>query len=414
MPFNFISLFETTTVRYLFLFLSIFLLKFSLHSQSLPISEQAEISLLTVGPGDYLYDKFGHNAIRVNDPTYNRDIIFNYGTYDFSTPNFYTKFAQGKLLYSLDVRPYEEFHRNYVYQNRWIKQQVLNFEYDEKQAFFNFLLNNALPENKKYKYDFFYDNCATRIRDGIKTTFAEKVVFPNSYISDTKTFRELIGENVPANSWGSLGMDVAIGAVTDKEASPWEHQFLPFYTYDAVAEATIERDGKMTPLVLKTEQLYHNKPRTNNNRFFMSPLFVFGFIGLLILWITFKDYKKASRSRFLDGILFAITGSIGIVLMLLWFATDHSATANNYNLLWAFPFSILFCVVIGKKEPPSWIQRYVVFLILLLSLMTLHAITGVQRFAIGFVPLFVALAVRYFYVVFYLRQQHKQKLATGL
>lgn len=407
-------MFETTAVRYLFIFLSFFLLKFSLNAQSLPISEQAEISLLTVGPGDYLYDKFGHNAIRVRDTANDRDWVFNYGTYDFSTPNFYTKFAQGKLLYSLDVRPYDQFQKTYEYQNRWIKQQVLNFDYGEKQEFFKFLLNNAQPENKEYKYDFFYDNCATRIRDATKSTFSNKVNFPTNFLSETKTFRQLIQENVPANSWGSLGMDVAIGAVTDVQASPWEHQFLPFYTYDAFDAATITRKGKTMPLVLERNELYQNKPRTEESNFFMSPLFVFGILGLLIIWITYKDYKNESRSRFLDGILFALTGIIGIILLLLWFATDHSATANNYNLLWAFPFSILFFLVIGKRQPPSWIHRYVAFLVLLLTLMTLHAVTGVQEFAIGFIPLFIALTIRYIYVVYYLRRQQKELDATAL
>ncbi|MBT8256753.1 MAG: DUF4105 domain-containing protein, partial [Bacteroidia bacterium] len=372
--------------------------------QHLQISEEAEISILTIGPGDNLYDKFGHSAFRINDPVHNRDLAFNYGTYDFNTPNFYTKFARGKLMYSLSVESFRNFHGRYLQQDRWIKEQVLNLNSAEKKALFDFLINNAQPENKDYLYDFCFDNCATRIRDVLVEALDNKIVYNPDFVAEPKSFRQLIQQNVHWNSWGSLGMDIAIGAVTDVEATAWEHQFLPDYVFEAAAKAEILRDDIRFPLVVETRSLHESSTDRSGSTFFKSPLFVFGLLSLLIIGITIRDNKRRSRSRYLDGILFFTTGLIGIILLLLWLGTDHSTTANNYNLLWAFPFSILFTLGISKEQPRRWLRRYIVFLLLLLALLTLHAVTGVQGFALSLVPLFLALAIRYFYLVIYLKK----------
>jgi len=388
----------------LFIF-SFFFLNFSSEAQQLQLTESAEVSILTIGPGPNLYDKFGHCAFRIKDEANQIDTAYNYGVFDFNTPNFYTKFAQGKLLYKLDTESAAPFLARYVRQNRWVKEQLLNLSLSEKQALFQFLENNALPQNRDYLYDFFYDNCATRMRDVLTAVLADKLHYPNDYLEETKTFRELIQQNVPANSWGSLGMDVAIGAVTDVKATPWEHQYLPEYVFQAAKSASLSRNGQKIPLIKESHFLFENSPKKEKTSFYMSPLFIFGLLGLLIIGITIKDFRNKSRSRFLDAVVFFVTGIIGVVLLLLWFATDHSSTVNNYNLLWAFPFSILFTFAIGKKQPKKWLRRYVLFLIILLVLLTLHSITGVQKFAIGLIPLFVALGVRYVYLVSFLKKQ---------
>ena len=325
----------------LLLFLLLITSTFS-NAQFGSLSPAAEISILTIGPGSELYDKFGHSAFRINDPLSGVDVVFNYGVYDFDTPNFYTKFAQGKLLYELRVTYYQPFFDSYVSENRWVKEQFLNLSKEEKQAVSDFLWNNALPENKKYKYDFFYDNCATRIRDVIQEVLGDNLEYTEDYIKEELTFRQLIQQNLYANSWGSLGIDIALGAIIDQQARPIEYQFLPKYVYEGAAHALVYRGDSSEPLVKDTKVLFENKPHPSENSFLLSPLFIFGLIGLLIIFITYKDYKRKSRSRFLDTFLFIFTGLIGLFLVFLWFATDHTATANNYNLLWAFPISIFY------------------------------------------------------------------------
>ena len=371
----------------------------SLAQQPYSLSEEAEISIITVGPGKNLYDKFGHSAFRVQDPENDIDWAYNYGTYDFNQPNFYTKFAQGKLLYSLSVAYFESFMDNYKAQNRWVKEQVLNLNYAEKNDLFRYLQNNAKPENREYKYDFFFDNCATKIRDVLVAVMGNQLKYTDDFITEEYTFRELIQKNVKANSWGSLGMDVAIGAVVDRPATAWQYQFLPQYVKEAAAVATITRSGRTEPLVKKEQQLFQNQPKKEAINFFLSPLFVFGLIGLLIIYLTYRDIKRKKRNKLLDVLLFGMTGLVGIILLLLWVATDHSATVMNYNLLWAFPISLIAAPLLAKAQVPKWIKKYVFLLLVMMALIVLHSFTGVQQFAIGFIPLFVGMAVRYVYLV---------------
>ena len=386
--------------RYFLLFL--LLLNLSAKAQFGSLSPAAEISILTIGPGAELYDKFGHSAFRIKDSLSGVDVVFNYGVYDFDTPNFYTKFARGKLLYELGVSYYQPFLQSYVAQNRWVMEQTLNLTKDEKQAVSDFLWHNALPENKKYKYDFFYDNCATKIRDVLLQVLDRKLEYKSDFIKEEKTFRDLIQQNLQANTWGSLGIDVALGAVIDRKAQPLEYQFLPEYVAKAAETALVHRNGNTQDLVSHTRMLYKNTPTPSKNNFLLSPFFVLGLIGLLILFITYRDYSRKMRSRYLDAAIFLVTGLIGLFLLLLWFATDHTATANNYNLLWAFPISLLLIVAIGRKVSSVILRRYVLLLIVLLALLALHWLTGVQVFAITLLPLLVALAVRYVYLMYFI------------
>jgi hypothetical protein len=390
-------------IFYLFIFL--FFLNITSEAQVTTLSYAAEISIITIGPGENLYDKFGHSAFRIKDNANGIDWAYNYGTYDFNTPNFYTKFAQGKLNYNLSVAYFEAFYQNYVQENRWVKEQVLNLSNTEKNALFQYLQNNAKPENRGYLYDFFFDNCATRIRDVLKTVLGDDLEYNDRFVTEQYTFRELIQKNVKANTWGSLGMDVAIGAVVDRPATAWEYQFLPQYVFEAAAVATVTKNNVKEPLVKLTNSLFENTPKKDDSNFFMSPVFVFGILGFIILVVTYQDFRKRKRSRYLDGVIFFVTGLIGIILLLLWLGTDHSTTVNNYNLLWAFPVTLFLFTLISKKQPKKWLSKYYAFLLVLFALLCLHSITGVQTFAIGFIPLFIALGIRYIYVFYFLKKQ---------
>jgi len=368
-------------------------------AQSRQLSQDAKISVLTIGPGNSLIDAFGHSAFRVKDKTQYFDTVFNYGTFDFDTPNFYLKFAQGKLNYKLATNSYSGFFEFYISQNRTVKEQLLNLTQAQKQGLFDFLLNNAKPENQYYLYDFFYDNCATRIKDVANDALNETIVFNTPQGFNPKTFRQLIHSHVNQNSWGSLGIDVALGSVIDKKATAEEHMFLPKFIYPFFENATFSDSG--TALVKQSKVLFKKVDKPTATSFISCPLMVFGIIGFFILWITYRDYKNHKRSQWLDMTLFALTGVTGVLLLLLWFATDHSATANNYNLLWAFPINLLVFGQIIKKSPKPWLVKYLKFLVILFSLLTLHWILGVQVFAIGLLPLFIAIFIRYLYLIRY-------------
>lgn len=384
---------KTLLLAFLFLFTNT---HFAQQSQ---LSSQAEISVLTVGPGSSLNDAFGHSAFRIKDVNKDIDVVYGYGEYDFDAPNFYLKFAQGKLNYLINKTEFNRFYQIYKYYDRGIKEQLLNLSQSEKQKLYDYLIDNYKPENRRYLYEFFFDNCATKIKDVTNVTLNNTITFNKPRGFKDSTFRTLIQNNLNRNSWGSLGIDLALGSVIDRQATPEQHMFLPENIYRFFEHATIESYNK--PLVKSNRVLYVKKDIPQTSNFLLSPLFILSIISLLIIYITCKDYTKSKRSKWLDVILFILTGLIGILILLLWFATDHTGTHQNYNLLWAFALNILFAHQLLKTKASTWFIKYLKFLIILLSLLTLHWIIGVQVFAIGLTPLLIALFIRYIFLIKY-------------
>lgn len=379
------------------LILAISLLSWSFSfSQYLELTPNAEVSVLTIGPGVSLNDAFGHSAYRIKDDSV--DIVFNYGVYDFDTPNFYTKFAQGKLNYKIGANYYDEFLESYIIQNRTIKEQILNLTQDQKQQIFNYLSKNYEPENQYYLYDFFYDNCATKIKDVLVDGLKNDITFHTPEFFEDKTFRTLIQDNLNWNSWGSFGIDLALGSVIDQQATKEDHMFLPENIHGFFGNATLNNSSEKK--LVKQERILFNKIESKSEtNFFTSPLFTMLLMSLIILFITYLDFKKNARTKWLDVIIFGVTGIIGIILLLLWFATDHKATANNYNLLWAFALNLFLIGHVLRKQPKNWFKKYIKFLIIMLCLMALHWIVGVQRFALALIPLILALLSRYIFLI---------------
>ena len=164
----------------------------SLLSAQIQLSNKAEISIITCGPTQAeLYSAFGHSAIRVHDSLNQIDAAYNYGLFSFDQPNFYLNFARGSSFYILGVQSYPDFRYTYIYYNRSLHEQKLNLTPEQKQKVFDFLQWNALPENKSYRYDYFYDNCATRVRDVFNKTLKGEVRFDSTYIKTDYTIRNL-------------------------------------------------------------------------------------------------------------------------------------------------------------------------------------------------------------------------------
>ena len=375
--------------------LVLLLLTLSSNAQ-LQLTEASEISVLSIGPGYLLNDSFGHSAIRVKDPLYNFDVVYDYGRYDFEAEGFYLNFAQGKLNYMIGRTEFEDFLSFYEYQNRRVQEQQLNLSTKQKTAFYYFLTENIKPENQSYPYDFFYNNCATKITDAIESILEDQITYlpPSTFEQDT--FRNLIRSDLNQNSWGSLGIDVALGSKIDQLASVKEHLFLPKNLYLLLENAQI---GSTDLKIVKKSKILTSSSFVKTFEGFGSPLAILSLIAFAILFVTFRDHKKNKRSKWLDVSLFAFTGLIGLALLLLWFATDHTATSDNYNLLWAFATNLLFIPSILKTRLNNRGIKYIVFLVILLTLMMLHWITGVQSFSIGLIPLLIAICVRYLFLI---------------
>ena len=379
-------------------FTVLILFTFYSFSQEIKLSSQAEISIITCDPGAELYSSFGHSAFRVLDRFNGIDQVYNYGTFNFKTDNFYVKFARGKLLYDLSSYPFHYFLRDYIKENRTVVEQVMNLDQETKQQFFDFLQNNAKPENKSYLYDFFFDNCATKLPEVSTKVLSDQIQMNYDFTNGLDyTFRELIHLYLDDKPWGKFGIDLALGSVIDRQASPEEYLFLPDYVLKAYEKATIKKNDNLIPLVKETKVLFSSETKTKKRNYF-SPFILFSILALIVIWITFNDFKKKIRTRRLDFAIFFITGIIGLVVLLLWFATDHTATANNYNFLWAFAPNLLLSFLILKNDLLPWVGKYVMVLIVMLISVVIIWILKIQVFSLAITPILTLLIVRYVYL----------------
>ena len=360
-------------------------------------STQYHISILTIGPGNSLSDAFGHSGIRVIDEINNYDVVFNYGVYDYNAPNFYGNFVKGRPIYSLGLNNYENFYKNYVNQSRQIIEQKLDLSEYQKRIFVNKLSTNSKEANKFYEYNYFENNCSTKIADLFNEILEEDIkneglhktnVGPNSY-------RKLVYENINPNSWGALGIDICLGAVIDKNINSKDELFLPYNLksyFDELGNSNIRNGNLVTTSVLFGE--YSKYTET-----LISPVYFLLILSLIIISITYIDYLRRTRSVLLDSIVLLVTGTIGLLLIYLWFFSNHTASAWNYNLLWAIPFNLILFIELLKSKQKKWVISYLKLIVIMLLLMCLHWIVGVQVFNISLISLILALIIRYFYLI---------------
>ena len=368
-------------------------------SQNAELSPLSKISLLTVGTGEDLAAKFGHSAIRLQDPTLGIDEVYGYGTYDFEDPNFYLNFTRGKLAYTISRIPFKYFDYSYQQEKRWIKEQELDLNLQQRTLIVGFLENNLLPENKRYKYDFLFDNCATRIPMVFEKTLGSTFKFDYTYLKNHLTFRELIRLKLNPNTWSNFGIDLALGSVIDRKATPYEHLFLPIYVYQQMKHTTL--NGK--PIVKKESVLLDIPEQNDNSLLFLTPAFWLGLLLALVTWVTFKDYKNERRTKWLDFSLFMLTGFSGMLILFLWFGTDHLATKANYNALWAFAPNAIIGFLILKEEVPKWIKFYLILLIVMLFITCILWMFKIQVFSILLILVILALAIRYLFLLYHFK-----------
>ena len=324
-----------------------------------------QISLLTCTPGDELYSTFGHSALRVTDRSSSADIIYNYGTFDFDDPNFYSKFTRGKLLYFVSIDHFENFMKAYVYEQRGITEQVLNLSCEEKEKLVDALVENSKEENKYYKYDFVLDNCTTRLRDMVFKNSSNAVVTKNIRPGAGTTFRNLIHEYLDQSykNWSELGIDILLGNPVDKKITNSQAMFLPDYLLKGFDSTTT----KGTPLVSAKKEILKATLRVNKAPF-LSPFAVFTILFLVVAVLTFMKNTNRFFALF-DFILFFLAGTVGLLILFMWFGTDHPECKNDFNIAWAFPLHFLIVFFIFQKR--DWLRYYFLANSILLLLLLL-------------------------------------------
>ena len=342
---------------------ALFIIHYSLFIplQAQPLSPAAYVSLITYGPGqDDISSVFGHTEIRFNDPMTGLDRDYSYGGFDYNADSFVLKFLRGTLPYRISAHQLNQVAWYYEQNNRSIREQVLSLSGPQKQRLFTALETNLLPENREYRYKFYYDNCSTRPRDMITAAMGDSLLWATTVKQPTKSYRAWMNEYLGAKPWERLGMNLAIGRPADKVTTGWEAMYLPDNVFAELAKAQVRTaTGQLAPLVAQTQTLFEGQRLFKDTLPLVAyPDFVMLVLLVLVALLTWQQWNRnqaglVTKGRWLDRLLFGFAGIWGWFLFLLWFATDHGVTTWNPTLLWLMPLHIpgVFWATSGKRTP---------------------------------------------------------------
>ncbi|MGD0756388.1 MAG: DUF4105 domain-containing protein [Bacteroidales bacterium] len=327
---------------------------------SLQASTQSEdstqIFLLTCLPGRDALTIYGHSAIRILKTSDGLDSVYSWGVYDFNAPNFVWKFAKGRLKYRIDSESYSGFLKGYFLEQRSVISQKINLTNNEKELIIALINKNMKPENKFYLYNFFYDNCSSRVRDIIEKTIGERLLYPNEVIKDQPSFRGMINKAQKPMPWLTLGTDLLIGSSGDNKAGFRDQMFLPEDLMKNLSLTKIKDTDKIIPLLQKPETVLDFKPITLDNRILLSPLFIFCILLIIILILSIF-IKQGKSIAYIDIFLFFIFSILSIFMVFFNFFTDHQAMKVNLNIFWLNPFLIIaFITLFTKNKNPIWFR----------------------------------------------------------
>ena len=283
-----------------------------------------QISILTCAPGEDVYTAWGHTAIRIIDSAKQTDIVYNFGTFDFNTPNFLVEFVKGNLNYFLSADDFQNFIAEYQYYGRTIKEQVLILSDAEKIKWHNALQKNLEGNNRYYLYNFITDNCTTRVKDGFYQ-FVNTQVPP----SNIKSFRTHVVEapyqqGIP---WIGLGIDVLLGAVSDQTPTALQAGFLPDLLFEQLAAQ---------PQFIATTQNYNFTKTTASKP--TDPIYYI--VGLILVYLFVSKWNArwaVIAAKFLDITLLFIYGLGGLLLVYMSLFSKHTACHYNFNIDWIHP-----------------------------------------------------------------------------
>lgn len=373
------------------------------------LTPNAKFSVITCSPGPDLYSLFGHSAFRLQDTLGGKpvDIVFNYGVFDAFDDGFYMKFARGKLDYRLQAEYFDYFLESYAQEGRGVWEQELNFSPLQKQRLFELLQANVQEGNCVYRYDFFYDNCSSRIRDMIiRAAAAEPTdAMGFRYVSlDTllsvnevsfkhpckrgTTYREAIQKYLDFQPWSDFGIDIALGQPCDRTIGDYGFMFLPDSLMLEMQFA--ELGGQM--LCREPAELLPNRTRFTID-YLTAPF------SLLFCWflvhalISYRHRFSAKKMMVHEAMLLALSGLISLLVIFLWFFTDHTTTQYNWNVLWASPLHFVILVFYRRI---GFVRKIAVVQLALCLVMLVAFPWLPQSLHVASIPIALMLIITYF------------------
>lgn len=381
--------------KILCIILIIYISILNIDAQQVQLSDSARISLLTSSPWDKeVYAIFGHTAIRVQDPINQFDVVFNYGLFSFDSPNFMFRFIKGETDYMVGAEDFNRYIAEYKLRGVDVTEQRLNITQQEKQKIFDALVINSLPQNRVYRYNYFYDNCSTRPRDIIANNI-DGIIHYNP-TNKEQTYRDLIHECVWAKPWIRFGIDIVIGADADKIITDRQKDFLPLYLLSGYNQATIKNtDGTNRPLL--TEQVAIFNSQKNETFILIDPPLAIGCILLVLtLIVSLLSYKKnyTLLGKIFDTLLFATAGIAGCIIFFLMYFSVHPCTNPNWNILWLNPLQLIFAFFFLIKLLSKYVYYYHFINFVALILLFLAWFLIPQYLELAFIPYILSLCIR--------------------
>lgn len=327
------------------LFSFLLFVSFQGFSQNLPLSKNAKISVITCGLGNETYSYFGHTAIRVADPKANLDVVYNYGAFDFRTPNFVMKFAKGDLQYFVVAHSFAEFMDDYSYEKRSVFEQQLNISQAEKQQLFDRLNHTLLSEDRYYTYKFIDKNCTSMVVDILNKTLNKNIITKQT---DTAiTYRSILFPYFKGHFYEQLGTSIIFGAKVDQLGTKI---FLPFELKKSLEKTTYNNQ----PFVNKSQTLLHFTKETPTS--WWNSIYTY----IIILAFVILIHKKV-----IDTIFLFLLGLIGLFFVFCGFYSLHQELSMNYNILLFSPL-LLVLIVLSAINTKKWTYRFAVLHLLLL------------------------------------------------
>ena len=390
-------------IQRIFAFLVFLLLLQPLSAQNDSIAT-LKISLLTCAPGTEVYSLFGHSAIRVQNSRTGKDVVYNYGMFSFGQPNFLPKFIQGKLNYWVGRSSMKNFMREYQHDKRAVFENEILLTPSEALEMQAFLINNLKKENRYYQYDFFFDNCSSRIRDVLENLLGNQLQWKSISEDALPSYRDQIDLYLGDYPWTDFGIDLILGKPTDDPTDFRMQMFLPDFLMQNMQAGIVTRAGQTKPLLGPTERIIDFPSVLPAIPFWKKPMFLFCLLLALILAGSWY-YPTAKFWNVIDFLIFFITGIAGSLFVFMWLGTDHQACYQNWNMLWLFPLNIFGAFFIFRKNKLS-VQYFKLY-----TAMVVIALLGwflwPQQFHLAFLPFMLIILTRLIYRFFIQKQPTK-------
>lgn len=308
------------------------------------------VSIITCGKSDQLYASFGHNAIRIKDPTKNIDLCFNFGTFNFEEPDFYIKFMNGKLMYFLSVSEFEDFKNEYQSEGRSIDEQVLCLNDSEKENIYNYLVDTYHSPRRYYKYDFATNNCSTKIAGVLELLLPKDSFQLKTKRNQGNTVRKYVNNHLRNNDLALVGINMLFGYYADTICSDKLSIFLPD-TLETVLDSSTIRGKHLVQqkrfILRPAESL--NK---SSNKVLRYVLYIV-FIADIILLLLFLLHKKANWIKPVftaqQHLFFLLPGLAGLFFIYMWLFSEHAIVRYNLNLLWCNPLFLFYLIYPSNK-----------------------------------------------------------------